>query len=165
MFLVEETKIRNLVGPVSIASGFSTVAVSMENYNHVTFIITTGVVASASSTTISFKYGATTAAASTALPLVPAQYYRNTSALASASVANDTFTKVTSLSTSSTAFKLVSQANGVYVIEIDANTIPAIGTNKAIGIAADNAGGATIAAVTAILSGSRYASSNPPSAL
>jgi hypothetical protein len=85
--------------------------------------------------------------------------------LASASTANDTFTKVTSLSTSSTAFKLASQANGVYIVHFDAATLPSIGTLKAIGINIDNGGGATIAAVTAVLSGARYADASPPSAI
>ena len=169
-FLAETGKIVNLLPPVSIASGTSALYVDMRNYGHVDFVISTGANTSASSTGVTFQRATNTSGSSTQTLTLRSDYYHNAAALASASIANDTFVK-TEASTSSTTFNLQSQANTIYIVPIDADDLgrltsaSVIADYNAVGITIDASGGATIAGVVAILTQARYQGAAPPSAV
>ncbi len=168
-FLAETGKVVNLVPPISFASGKTVQLVSLANYGHVDIVITTGVNTSASATGITFQRALDTSGTSvqTITALNPQFYYHNAAALASASIANDTYVKTTM---SSAAFSLQSQANATYIIPFDADdfsrSLSSVQKNfNAIGITVDSSGGATIGAITAILTQPRYSGANAASAV
>ena len=164
-YIAEDLKIVNLVGPVSIASGASAAYVNMENYTHVDFVVATGAVTSPSSTVIAIKRAKNTSGDSIQTQAITG-YYHNKAALADASIDNDTFVRITSLSTSSTAFKLQNQASTIYIIPIDATEITDVtGGFNSLGVEISSGGGATIASLTAILSGNRYSGVQPPTTI
>lgn len=156
--ITQEKKIVNLLPHKDISAGaFSTAYVNMENYGHVDFIVSIGA-NGAGAKAVTFKESiAGSSSATLALP----HYYSNATALGSASIANDTFAKVTMAS--GTFNIAASTDNLVYVIPCDADQLTSGKTHVGLGIATTSA--ACIAGCLAILSEPRYASDSPPSAL
>ncbi len=168
-FAAESWKVVNLVPPVSLAGGKSVQFVSLANYAHVDLILTTGAITSAASTGISFQRALDTSGTSvqTLSAGPPLFYYHNAAALASASIANDTYVKTTM---SSAAFSLQAQANTTYIIPFDADDFDRSLSSvqvamQAIGMTIDSSGGATLGQVTAVLSQPRYSGANGASAI
>ena len=166
MFLPQEGKIVNVTPPVVKSSAaVSAVYVSMENYQHLDWVIMLGSCSSIASDKVSLKQAANTSGSSSAA-LVVNGYWHNRTALGSASIANDTLAKVAlaSMSSSGAAFKFASNSvsNQVYVIPVDAAMLTA--GKKSAGIAVATLGKCAIQ-ISAILSNSRYAQASPPSAL
>lgn len=142
-------------------------AFSMKNYKHATVLIVFGAEATQDATTL-FVYLCSSAAGAGATA-IPFNYYYQ----AAGGAGNDVLTGInnaaaTGLVLSST----VAPANGLIVIEIDANELEAAGVGGAlagsdgvdayIGIGLGSPAAADYAAVVVILSGSRFANTATP---
>jgi len=166
MYLPEEGKVVNLTPPaVKSSAGVSAVYVELDKYQHVDFVMQFGSCSSIASDVVTMKQ-ATSVSGSGSSSLAVNGYYHNRTALGSSSIANDTLTRVakSSMSSSGKKFKLASNSvsNQVYVIPVDAAMLA--DGKKAAGIAVGTLGKCALA-ISAILSGPRYASQSPPSAL
>ena len=156
--LIEDAKVVNLQPPKDISSSaFAAAYVKLDHYGRVDFIINTGVngVSSASVAVTFTQATNTSGSSSAAIPVV--FYHKNSTALGSASVANDTFAK-TSVASSAATFNLHASAtaNVQYVVGFDAEELTD-GKNS-IGIAIAKTAAATLMNVTAILTNPRYRS-------
>lgn len=168
MNLPQEGKVVNLVVPaVYSSSSVSAAYVSMENYGHVDFVIQFGSCSSLASDVVTMKQAKSTSGSSSS-SLAVNGYYHNRSALGSSSTNNDTLTKVSysSMSSSGKKFKLASNSvsNQLYVIPVDADMLNVDSGLKAAGITISTLGKAALA-IQAVLSEPRYAAESPPSAL
>ncbi len=160
--IVENKKIVNLLPHKDIsAAAFSTAFVNMASYNHVDFIVTVGA-NGAGTKAVTVKEAKNTSGSSSAALALP-HYYSNAAALGSASIANDTFAKV---SMSSGTFNIAASTdNLVYVIPCDADQLTNASSMTAVGLGIATTSAACIAGCIAVLSEPRYASDSPPSAL
>lgn len=151
MNIAEEGHVVQILAPVDINGGAVVCTpVNMENYGHCTIVLGLGVTGAASTVTV--EEVATTGGVGVAIGFT---YYAETTA------AGDTLGARTAVGVGGFATSL---NNGVfYVIEIDAANLsdgfPWIELNLS------NPGVATFASAYAILSGSRYASDQSPTAI
>jgi len=167
MYLVEEAKVVNLLAPKDISAGaHSTAYVNMKNYDHVDLLVTMGATgAIGSSVAVTVKQAVNTSGSSSAA-LNFSHYYQNVAALGSSSTANDTYVKQSIASSSTNEFNLTPSTNNVqYIIPIDASLLSADSSMDCVGIGVDTTSAATLCGVQAILTGARYKSDSPPSAL
>ena len=163
-YIAETTKVVNLLPPKDISAAAHSVAyVSLKNYDHVDFIVTMGATgAIGSSKAVTLKQAKDTSGTSAAnLPI--GHYYKNQAALGSSSVANDTYTK-TSVVSSGATFNMIASTNNItYIIPVDSQKLTQSFDCVGIGIATTSA--AALCGAVAVLSRGRYKSDNPPSAL
>lgn len=163
-YAAETMKVVNLLPPKDISgAAFSAAYVNMANYGHLDIILHLGATgAIGSSIAVTMKQAINTSGSSSAaLPI--GHYYKNQAALGSSSIANDTYTK-TSVASSGATFNLVPSTNNIaYIIPVDAQDLS--DPKNCVGVSVGSAAAATLVGAVAVLSNSRYAQSNPPSAL
>jgi hypothetical protein len=160
----EEVKVVNILPPKDIsAAAHSTAYVDVQNYQHVTFIVSMGATgAVGSSKNITLKQAKSTSGSSAAnLPI--GKYWHNGTAIGSASIANDTYAAASVASSGAAVALTASSNNIVYMFEIDTSKLSA--SMDAVGIGVATTSAAALCGATAILSKARYLSSSPPSAL
>lgn len=159
MFVAEEAKYVNLLPPKDIsAAAHSTAYVNVQKYKHATFFVTMGATgATGSSKNITFKQAANVSGSSSAsLPIKT--WYKNTTA------AKDTFTKQSAVASSGNTVALTASSNNlVYMFEFDTDELT--DGLDAIGVGVATVSAATLCGVSCLLTGTRYKSSAPPSAL
>ena len=164
--LTENCQIVNLLPPKDISAGAHSVAyISLKNYDAVEFIITMGATGGiGSSVAVTLREAKDTSGTSAAnLPI--GHYYTNAAAVASASTANDTWVRTTVASSGAT-FKLTPSTNNItYTIPVKAEQLSVDSSMDCVGVGVGTTGAATLCGCVAILKGSRYQSSSPPSAL
>jgi len=155
---LENNKIINALPPKSHASGAdgNSDFISMKNYQHATFIVTTG--ASSTSNSVITMMADTEVGGSSA-SAIAFQYRENL-------LTADGFTALQDATTTGFAMT-ASKANSVYVIEVDAAELLAAGQAYDciyLDLTA-NVSDAQVLGVTVILSNPKYASENLPSAI
>ena len=161
----QKAKVVNILPPKDIsAAAHSAAYVDVSNYQKATFFVqmgATGAVGSSKNITFT-KAKDTSATSATSLPIV--NYWTNAAAIASASIANDTYVKQSAVASSGNDVALTASSNNiVYIFEYDADELG--DGYDAIGVAVATTSAAAICGVTAILTEARYQNSSPPSAL
>ncbi len=151
LYLAQDVHTVNVLPPVDVTGGKTSQAVNMAGAAHLSFILQLGVSAAAV-TDVTVQAGTATAAVGAAVAgavAIPFDLFKQETAGAN----ND----VLSTRTPTAAAGFVPSANdGIfYVIEIDADQLPAGSPYVQLGIA--NGANSVIASAVAILSGMRYA--------
>ena len=136
--------------------------ISMENYNHLTFVVSIGATSFAAavitvescSNLAAYNVNPTTATA------IPFSYQAVTAD--TITTGNDVFSARTAVAVAATGIVPVATANVMYVIDLDSSQL--ISGHVGFRIDIVNPAGGCLASVIAILSGSRYASEQSASA-
>lgn len=150
--IAEQMHVVNALAPVDITGGKTSQAISLANYQHITFLVQIGVSAAAFTKILVEQCTDATGANNVAIPY--AIYKQET-----AGASND----VLSARTAVTSAGYTPSANdGIfYVIEVDASELDA-GTGNYIRLNLTNTSNSVIASAAAILSGARFAETQSP---
>jgi len=152
----EYNKVINAVDPVATCAATATVCdkINMENYNKCTFLVVTGASSANSDSTITILTGVSNSSCATAT----AFKYRTQIAAATPDAGSDVPSALTTATTAGFAMT-ASKKGGVYIIEVDADTVAAAGTgydHVTLKFTESTGSGAILGTVIAILSEPRY---------
>ena len=160
----EINKVVTVVDPVATAAATATSdIVDMENYKKCTFLVLTGASSANSDSTITILAGTSNSSCATAIVF----NYRTQIAAATPDAGSDVPSALTAATTTGFAMT-ASKKGGLYIIEVDAQTVAAAGTDYdhvALKFTEATGSGAILGAVVAILSEPRYPQAILPTAI